>query len=268
MSRSLFATMFKNKAKTVISFTLGSIFYLSLVIWLYPSVADSEAFDTMFKELPEGLMSAFGFNEGINSLSGFVAGEYYGLLFIIILLIYCVTTATQLIVRLVDQGSMAYLLSSGLSRSKIAMTQIAVILLGLIFIIVVTTISGVVGADIFIEEDNFNAANFVELNIVTFLLFFVISSYCFLFSCLFNDEKKTLSIAGGLSFVFFAVDMVSKISDKLDWMQNFTIFSTFKATEIAQGTVNIIPICIGLGVAGIILYSVAVFIFNKRDLPL
>ncbi len=268
MSRSLFTTMMKNKGKTVISFTLGSIFYLSLVIWLYPSIADSQAFDTMFKEMPEGLMSAFGFNEGINSLSGFVAGEYYGLLFIIILLIYCVTTTTQLIVRLVDRGSMAYLLSSGLSRIKIAMTQIAVILLGLIFIIVITTISGVVGADIFIEEGNFNAAHFIELNIVTFMLFFVISGYCFFFSCLFNDERKTLSVAGGISFIFFAVDMVSKISDKLDWMQYFTIFSTFRATEIAQGSVNILPICIGLGVTGVVLYSAAVIIFNKRDLPL
>lgn len=268
MNSSLFATMLKNNAKKIVSFTVGSIFYLALVIWLYPSIADSQVFDMMSDTLPEGFMSAFGFQSGINSLSGFIAGEYYGLLFIIILLIYCVSTATQMIVRLVDRGSMAYLLSTGLSRTKIALTQMTVLLLGLTVIICVTTLTGLAGADMFIEESNFNASNFIALNIVTFMLFFTISSYCFLFSCLLNDEKKVLAISGGLSFIFFAVDMLAKISDKLDWLQYTTIFSTFRASQIAEGSVNIIPICIGLGIAGICLYALAIIIFKKRDLPL
>lgn len=255
MNKSLFNTMLKNKLKTIVSFTLGSIFYLSLVIWIFPSIAESQGLNKMLESLPEGFMSAFGFSGGISNMSSFVAGEYYGLLFIIILLINCVSTTTQLIARLVDQGSMAYLLSGGLSRVKIALIQIAVILLSLFIIISITTVSGVIGADIFIEKNNFNARNFIELNIVTFLLFFVISGYCFLFSCLFNDEKRAIAISGGLSFTFFAIDMVSKISEKLDWMQYLTIFSTFESTDIANGQADIIPISIGMGLTGVLFYT-------------
>ncbi|ASN07144.1 ABC transporter permease subunit [Virgibacillus necropolis] len=268
MNGSLFVTMMKNNAKTVCSFTFGSMFYLVLIIWLYPYIADSKVFDTMFETLPEGYMKAFGLHAGISSLSGFVAGEYYGLLFIIILLIFCVTTATQLIARLVDRGSMAYLLASGLSRMKIALTQASVILICLTVIITLTTLTGVIGAELFIEENNFATGSFIKLNIVTYLLFFVISGYCFLFSCLFNDEKRALAISGALSFIFFAVDMLAKVSDKLDWLQYFTVFSLFDATSIAEGNVDILPISISLGSAGILLYALAIIIFKKKDLPL
>ncbi|MFZ3579422.1 ABC transporter permease subunit [Virgibacillus sp. DJP39] len=265
---SLFTVMMKNNAKSIGSFTLGSIFYLVMIIWIYPYIADSKFFETMFETLPDSYMKAFGLHAGISSMSGFVAGEYYGLLFIVILLIFSVTTATQLIARLVDRGSMAYLLSSGLSRTKIALTQMSVIIIGLGVIITTTTLTGVIGAEQFIQEGNFDAGSFIKLNVVTFLLFFAISSYCFLFSCIFNDEKRALAVSGGLSFIFFAVDMLAKISDKLDWLQYFTIFTTFDATGIAEGNVDILPISLGLGIAGIILYTVAIFIFKNRDLPL
>ncbi|WP_164670984.1 ABC transporter permease subunit [Virgibacillus doumboii] len=268
MNKSLFGTMLKNKTKTITSFSFGSILYLSLVIWIYPSLADSKGLELMLEAFPEDFLSAFGFSGGIENLSGFVAGEYYGLLLIIILLIYCVSTATQLIARLVDRGSMAYLLSSGLSRTKVAMTQIAVMVLGLFLIVGITLISGVVGADIFIETNDFDVANFVKLNVVTFLFFFMVSGYCFFFSCLLNDEKKVLGISGGISVAFFAIDMVAGISDKLDWMQYITIFTAYKPTEIAQGSVNILPVSVGLGIAGITLFTAAVIIFKKRDLPL
>lgn len=268
MNGSLFATMLKNNAKTISSYTIGSIFYLVLIIWIYPYIASSKVFDTMFETLPDGYMKAFGLHAGISSLSGFVAGEYYGLLFIIILLIYCVTTATQLIARLVDRGSMAYLLSSGLSRTKIALTQASVLIIGLAVIITITTLTGVVGADLFIEENNFHAHSFIQLNVVTFLLFFVISSYCFFFSCFINDEKRALAISGGLSFIFFAIDMLAKISDKLDWLKYFTLFTAFDATGIAEDNVHILPICISLGSAGIVLFALAILVFKKRDLPL
>lgn len=268
MNKSLFLTMLKNKTRTIVSFSFGSILYLSLVIWIYPSLANSQGLEQMLEAFPEDFLSAFGFSGGIENLSGFVAGEYYSLLFIIILIIYCVSTATQLIARLVDRGSMAYLLSSGLSRTKVALTQISVMLLGLFIIVGITLISGILGADIFIENNDFDAANFVKLNIVTFLFFFMVSGYCFFFSCLLNDEKKALGITGGLSIAFFAIDMVAGISDKLDWMKYITIFTAYKPTEIAQGSVEILPVSIGLGLAGIVLFTLAAVIFKKRDLPL
>lgn len=269
MNASLFKSMLKINAKSIFSYAFGAAFYMLLVIWIYPSIAKSGAMDEIFKQMPQNYLSAFGIEGGmLSDLSGFLAAEYYGLLFLIILMIFSVMTASQLISRLVDRGSMAYLLSTSSSRTKIAVTQASILILGLIVITLFSILPVVFGVNWIIDDADINVTRFIELNIVGFLLFFVISGYSFLFSCIFNDEKRALGVSGGLSIVFFAINLVAKMSSDFEWLKNITIFSTFRPTEIAKGAVDILPVSLGLGAAGIVLYVIAVLVFRKRDLPL
>ncbi|MFP3442884.1 hypothetical protein R0K18_34630, partial [Pantoea sp. SIMBA_133] len=70
---------------------------------------------------------------------------------------------------------------------------------------------------------------------------FVISGYSFLFSCLLNDERQALGISGLLTIVFYGMDLVGKMSEKLDWMVHLSLFSTFRPVEIARGSVDVWP---------------------------
>ncbi|MEB6550954.1 ABC transporter permease subunit [Heyndrickxia sporothermodurans] len=269
MSAALFKTMLKMNGKSISSYAFGAAFYMLLIIWIYPSIAKSDALEQLFKEMPQNYLSAFGFDGGmINDLSGFLAAEYYGLLYLIILMIFSVVTATQLIARLVDRGSMAYLLSTPASRVRIAITQSTILVLGLLVITIFSILPVFIGTKWIIEDANINSWRFIEMNIVGFLLFFVISGYSFLFSCMFNDEKKALAVSGGLSIIFFAINLVAKMSTDFEWLKHVTIFSAFQPTEIAKGSVDILPVSLALGGAGIVLYVLAVIIFKKRDLPL
>lgn len=269
MNASLFKAMLKTNGKSIVSYAVGAAFYMFLVIWIYPSIAKSDALEQLFKEMPQGYLSAFGIDGGmLGDLSGFLAAEYYGLLFLIILMIFSVVTATQLIARLVDRGSMAYLLSTSTSRSQIAITQSIILVLGLATITLFSILPVLLGANWLIEDADINIVRFIEMNIVGFLLFFVISGYSFLFSCIFNDEKRALAISGGLSIIFFAINLVAKMSEDFEWLKKFTIFSAFQPTEIAKGTVDILPVSIALGGTGIALFVIAIVIFKKRDLPL
>ena len=61
---------------------------------------------------------------------------------------------------------MAYLLATPVSRVKIAITQAAVLIVGLLIIVVVTYVAGIVGAEWFLQDNNLNKDLFLKINIV------------------------------------------------------------------------------------------------------
>lgn len=262
MNFPLFASMLKRNRTIILVCASLLVFYILAVIGIFPSNMD------MTKSMPKGLARAFGVEEGTQDLGVFLGSGFYGISFVMFLIIYCVLTATRLIARLVDQGSMAYLLSTPASRTQVALTQACVLIFGLVSMVSLTFITGFLGVNVIIKNPHFNATRFVQMNLVGFLLFFVIGGYSFVFSCLLNDEKRALAASGLLSVIFFLLNSLARMGQDLKWLQFFTPFTAFQPTEIAKGTASVLPISIGLGVAGLLLYGLAIIIFRRRDLPL
>ncbi|WP_110113289.1 ABC transporter permease subunit [Bacillus sp. CGMCC 1.16541] len=260
MSRALFFTMLKGHGKSISSYTIGSTFYLLLIVMIYPSVSNVKGLNDIIASMPENFLKAFGIEGGLSSLSDFLAGEYYGLLLLVILSIYCITTATGSLAKLVDNGSMAYLLATPNSRVKIAITQAMVGVTGLVTILGVTTLAGILGGTYLIETSDFDVIAFVQMNVAAFFLFFVISSYSFFFSSLMNDEKKALSIPAVLTVIFYALDLIGKMSEKFEWMRNLSLFSLFNPIEIGRGNEDILAFCIIFGSIAILIYSISIWL--------
>ena len=269
MNISLFNQMVKLNMKNFLSFGFGSALYVVLMTSLYPMFADnSEAINELIKIIPETMKKALGF-DSLTSYGGFISAEYFGLFFPIILGVFSVMTATQLLAHLVDKGSMAYLLSTKVSRSQIAFTQALVLISGLLLIVLFTFVGGIVAGETLIDEQyslEFNT--FFQINFIGFLLFFAVGGYSFLVSSLCNDEKKSLSIAGALTFIFYGLDVAGKISVDLEWLRNITPFSLYNPSEIASGDAEIFIPSLILFVIGLFTYSLAVVVFKHRNLPL
>lgn len=269
MNAILFRQMMKVHMKTFMNYAFGSAFYILLIFWLYPSIGKNvDAIDVLVDAMPEGVGRAFGLS-GFGTAEAFISGEYYGLILILLLSIVCVQLSTQLVAKLVDQGSMAYLLSTPTTRAKVALTQALVLVTGLLLIMGVTTLAGFAGNAWFLAgEYEFNTSRFIEMNLGAFLLFFAVGGIAFLVSSLSNDEKKALGISGFITFGFFSLDLVGKFSDKTEWMRSFSIFSLYQPGEIINGNVNLGLSFTILAVIGLVSFGLAVLLFRKRDLPL
>ncbi len=261
--------MMKVNMKSFMNYAFGSAFYILLMFWLYPGLAkNTKAIDELVQSMPEGIGRAFGLN-GFGSAEAFISGEYYGLILVLILSIVCVQLSTQLMAKLVDQGSMAYLLSTPTTRGKVAFTQASVLTSGLFLIMAVTTIAGFVGNAWFLGSDyDFNTSKFIQMNVAAFLLFFAVGGISFLVSSLSNDEKKALGISGLITFGFFSLDLLGKLSENIDWIRNVSIFSLYKPGEIINGTVDMVGSSIILSASGLLSFGLAIVLFRKRDLLL
>lgn len=266
INRTLFWTMLKMNGKTILGFSVVSTAYLLLVIWIYPTIA-GESINHLLQRLPNQLTRLVGLSGGLNSIGDYIAGEFYGLLFLIIMSLYCVMTAVRLISRLVDRGTMAYLLATPHSRSTIVITQAALLVFGALSIIVLTAAGGLIGVPLISPDVDWDVTAFLKMNFIFFVLFFAVSGYCFLFSCLFSDEKKAASAATTVTVLFFLFYLTGKLSEKTDWLLYFTLFSLFEPQKILEGG-PIAATAWQLFIPGLLLYAGAIFLFNKRDLSI
>jgi len=268
MNIALYKQMLKRNSRSFASFSLGSSFYLLLVIALYPSIASTKSMDELLKQMPSGFLKAFGLEGGFSTLSDFIAADYYGVLMIVILAVFSLTTAMQLVVKLVDQGSMAYLLATPHSRATIIRTQGAVLVTGLAAIMGTMTAAGLAGGYLLVDDVSFDAWSFIKMNIAAFFLFFVLSAFSFFISCVTNQAKRAIGIATAITILSYALDLAGKLSDNVSWLRSFSLFSLFDPVAIAKGTESILWISLLLCGIGAIFYVLAILLFSKRDLPL
>ncbi|MDP4087503.1 MAG: ABC transporter permease subunit [Bacillota bacterium] len=270
MNFSLYKHMMKVNIKGVMNYAIGAAFYIVLVVWIYPGMEKTaKPLNDMLSAMPAGMTKAFNLQNGFGSFESFISGEFYGVLFTLIVSIFCVMVPIQLMAKLVDQGSMAYLLSTPTTRGKVAFTQASVFLTGLFLISAITTACGIIGVRIFINDANsFHVDRFIQLNLAAFALFVALGGISFLVSSLSNDEKKAMGISGMIIFGFYSLDIVGKISEKIDWLRDFTVFTLYKPADIVNGKGDVIQNCIILFAIGLIAFLVSILVFRKRDLPL
>ncbi|OCT11851.1 permease [Paenibacillus pectinilyticus] len=270
MNSALYKHMMSIHLKGMMNYAFGSAFYILLMFWLFPSFASNNtALDDLLKNLPAGLTNAFNLGSGFGSVEAFISGEYYGLLLVLILSIFCILFTTQLMAKLVDQGAMAYLLVVPTTRSKVAFTQSAVFVTGLFLIIMVTTLCGFAGYALFIGDlSNFHGDAYIQMNIAAFLLFFAVGGIAFLVSSLANDEKKALGISAVLTFGFFSLDFLGKLSDQIHWLRKLSYFSLYDPSGVIGGKVDLAFPWVLLALIGFVTYASAIVLFRKRDLPL
>ncbi|MDA7026406.1 ABC transporter permease subunit [Bacillus sp. CLL-7-23] len=270
MNLPLYKQMIKTNFKGMMSYAIGSAFYIILILGIYPSIAkNTEDIENMIDAMPESFLKAFGFENGLGSLEEFMSGEYYGLIFIVILSIFSVMLSTKLLAKMVDQGAMAYILATPTTRGKVAFTLASVLTTGLFLIMAFTTLAGLVGYQWLIGgQFDFDVSTFLLLNLAGFLLFFAVSGISFLISAISNDEKKALGLSGTITFLFFSLDLIGKLSDKTEWLRNLSLFSLFRPSEIVTGNAEITGVFFSLLAIGLVTFAIGIIIFKKRDLPL
>lgn len=269
MSGALYKQMMKVNLKGFLNYAVGSAFYILLMFWLYPGIAkNTRALDDIVATMPAGVGEAFNLS-GFDSAEAFISGEYYGLVLVIILAIVCVQLSTQLMARMVDRGSMAYLLSTPTTRVRVAATQACVLVSGLFIIVGATTLAGFAGqAWLLGDRYVFDGGRFLLLNAAAFLMFFAVAGIAFLVSAVSNDEKKALGISGMIVFGFYSLDLLGKLGDSVSWLRDLSIFSLYRPGDIVGGGSSPALGFAALAAIGLAALGCGIALFARRDLPL
>lgn len=151
---------------------------------------------------------------------------------------------------------------------RVAATQAAVLVTGILVIGTVTTAGAMLGAQWFLHHAGLNAGYFIEMNVVGVLLFSVVAGYSFAFSCLASDERSALALSTILTMVFYALHTVSDLSRRFHWMSRLSLFTAFNSQHLIHGQGHFGMVATGLALAAVGLFIIAVMGFRRRPLAL
>ena len=117
------------------------------------------------------------------------------------------------------------------------------------------------------EGVDFNVKDFLMLNLGCFLLMFAISGISFMFSCIFNLSKNSLALGAGIPIAFFVFQIMGQISDSLSGFKYLTLNTLYNPSAITSGGSFAVQFIVLSGI-GVVLYTIGVRVFKKKDLPL
>jgi len=264
MNKTLFLASLKANWKLLLS-TLGLILiYQSTIISMYDPESTA-GMNALVASLPEGMVTAFGFDGLASDLSSFIGTYLYGFIFLIIPLIYIVPTANNLIARHVDRGSMVYMLATPNTRTSIARTQGVFIYSSTMLLLIVSSLIGILIAELAVPGELL-IGNYLLLNLVTLSMHLVLCGIAFLASCLFNESRPAITVALGIPIAFLFIDMLSGFSDKLDILKYMTLFTVLDVQKIfSDHAFGWWSSLIMLAVAGLLLL-VSIRVFDKKSM--
>jgi ABC-type transport system involved in multi-copper enzyme maturation permease subunit len=244
-----------------------------------------------------GLFQTMGF--GLNKLSvmanldmiAVLNGIVYRIASVILPLLYVAIVSNNLIAAQVDDGSMAYVLSTPTNRRRVVFTQ-ALFLFGSILAMYLVTTAFALGSE---ALGYMNTGKALPLR----TLIMEVASYCsitalggvaFMASCLFNRSKNSLALGGGFAVwcflctvlglfgtkTFVAIGVGVPAMNVFNYLTIFTLFDAdsidtfakFVAGQADETSLNWIYEAMALLVIAIVTTAIGMRKFEKKDLPL
>ena len=261
MSMVLFKREWKSNYKIFLIFIAIMTLYESIIVAMYdPKLGES--LNMMAESMPQ-LFAAFGMTD-----LGLTLLDYlYGFILIIIPLVYIMIMCHRLMARYIDKGSMAYLLATPHKRSDIFITQLCVLLSGVIGLIVYSVVL-ILGCSSMMFHESIDIAKFLMTNVGLLGVHFFFASFCYLTACSFNEVKLSIGIGAGVGVISILIQMLSQVSDKIEFLKYFTPLTLFDAKGLQAYDQQSLLCMAGLFALAVICIVIGCMNFSKRDLPL
>ena len=239
--------------------------YTTVIIYMYnPELADM--LNDYQKALPE-MMSAVGMTDIASNLLEWIQIYLYGFIMNVFPMVFAIILGNKLLMRDIDRGSMAGILTSPNSRFSILLTQVVSAILLMFLMLAAVTGVGIASCEMLFPGE-LDISHYFLLNVGSFLLQLVVLSIVFLCASFCSESKYFYTFGAGIPILFFLIQMISNMGEKLQNLKYLTIYTLFPAQDIIQGTGNAAAGLISMAVLSLLMFSGSMIWFCKRDLSL
>lgn len=259
----LFKKELKTNGRFLLAISAVLIFYLVVIVYMFdPELA--KLLDGFTQTMPN-LMKAFGMSDPGTTLTSFLVSYFYGFFILVFPLIYIIAMNNRLLLKYIDDGSMAYLLATPHSRRRLLLTQFIYMVGSLVVMVVV-----IAGVGLLMCQSMFpgqlDTTLFVHVHLAVFAIQFLVSGLCFCLGVFINDARKAMTYCIGIPAFFYVIHMVSNLGGVMEWLKYFTIYSLYQPSAILSlDSFGLWSIIISL-VIGVACYGLSIWRFDRRDL--
>ncbi|WP_251390280.1 ABC transporter permease [Mediterraneibacter agrestimuris] len=260
---ALYKREMKGSVKVLLIFAAIVTLYVTIIISMYdPEMV--ETLDSFYDIMPE-VMAAVGMSAGSTSLIGFMISYLYGFILLVFPMLFCILRGNGLVAKYVDRGSMVTLLAAPVKRRTIAMTQLSVMLSGIVLLVLYITGLEVVAARVSFPGE-LAVPELLKLNTALLCLHLFIGSICFFASCAFSDTKYSIAVGAGIPALTYVLQMLANTGEKAEKVKYFTFFTLFDAAGVVEGERAAIFGAAVLFMGAVLLFGSAIGVFCKKDM--
>lgn len=260
---TLYKREMKNSIKILCLFAAVLSLYVTMIIRMYdPKMMAS--LDQFYEAMPE-LMSAVGMEAGATSLIGFMISYLYGFIFLVFPMIFCIVRGNGLLAKYMDKGSMVTLLAAPVKRSTVAVTQMSVLISGIVLLLLYST-----GLELVVASTSYPGelavSDLLKVNAALLCLQLFIGGICYLASCLFSETRYSIACGAGIPALMYVLQMLANAGEKTEVVKYATFFTLFDANGVLAGDRNAVTGAVILGIGAAALYWAGAMVFCKKDL--
>lgn len=203
-----------------------------------------------------------GFHSSLISVYGMMM---FGMMGILLMLIYAITAGNKLVASEVDKGTMSFTLNTPTTRKQIIFSKALYYVVSLILMAVLMGLFGTFSSMIAGVEMNYGTLWLLVLGFILFGL--AISGISFAASCWFNKSGHSLLIGAGLPVAFYLFSTLSQI-ENLEFFKYFSLNTLFDTSAVIAPNGVFWWQFLVMGVVAVALYALGINKFLKKDLPL
>lgn len=255
----------KSSIRLLLIFAAVLTLYVSIIISMYQPETMA-TLDGFIQAMPE-LMAAVGMEAGATSLMGFMISYLYGFILLIFPMVFCILRANGLIARYVERGSLVTLVAAPVRRSTIAFTQMTVLLSGIVFLLTYTTALEFAVAQSYFPGE-LKISRLLILNLSLLCLHAFIGGICFLASCMCSDTKYSIGLGAGIPSLMYVLQMLANTGEQAETAKYFSLFTLFDPNGVVAGESSAMIGTAILLAGAVLLYSIGILVFRKKDLSI
>ena len=256
--------LLRQERAVILGWGLGLLAYAFLIGASYAFISGSAAdYEQIWQSMPEGVREAFGGDLDIGSVPGYYTSQL-GSYLPVLLGLFLLATATKRLAGAEESGLLDHLLARPVSRVR-HITTLALALLataGLVLTgLLVGTVTGFLMGGASAEE--LGRLVLAVADTVPAVLFFL--GLGLLLGAAFHRRSPAFALGVGIALGFYALEIVAKVVDELDWMSYATPSGYYSRSDLFDLQPDLLYWTL-LPLAAAAMALVAVRQFDAKDL--
>ncbi len=262
MSWTLFRATLHQHRTSIFWFSVGLVFYAWVMTWFYPTIGEEYA--SMIETFPPELLAIFGGSEvPFSSLGGYFQTEYLGMMWMLIVSAAVIIYAARAFAGEIAAGTMELVLSQPVSRVKVAITRVAV----LIVYAALLSAASFVPLEVFGPTYDINLGWDIALTLMAFGALFILAvgGFAMLLSAMFRGGGRPGAIAAGLLGTLWIADVLSGASELAEALDPVNIVGYWQPGLIINGDAVAAEAWWLYGAIAVVSLIASVVLFARRD---
>jgi ABC-2 type transport system permease protein len=179
--------------------------------------------------------------------------------------IYAAYLGVTVVSRDVERKSMDLILSAPISRRRLLLERVAAI--GAMLLVHLLLLLGMVLVSVAGVGESVNSGDVASTFLLAWPLLMVLVAFSAVLSVLLNDMKMGIGASIGMITFLYILSFASFITESLESLNNFTPFGYYRFADTFYGEWSAWGDLAVLGVLFIVLMSISLELFRRKELP-